>query len=77
MNVPNTLRDIANIYERIQEPTEKGAYWYNVRCELRKCKVELKNCLTEIGFKYEQSVFFDGYYNGATATTMLNQSPQK
>ena len=77
MNIPNTLRDIARELEKINLPITHGSYAYPTRQELTRLKKQLRNALTELETEYETAVFLDGYYNGATVTTMLNQAPQK
>lgn len=77
MNIANTLRDIAREIEKINFPVSHVSYAYPTRLELTRLKKQLRDALTELESECETAVFLDGYYNGATATTMLNQAPQK
>lgn len=77
MNIPNTLRDIARELEKINLPVSRGSYAYPTRLDLIKLKKRLRDALTALEEEYETAVFLDGYYNGATATIILNQAPQK
>ena len=77
MNIPNTLRDIAREIEKINLPISRGSYAYPTRLELSRLKKQLRDALTALDEEYETAVFLDGFYNGAAATTMLNQTPRK
>lgn len=77
MNIPNTLRDIAREIEKLNLQITHGSYAYPTRQELTRLKKQLRDALTALETEYETAVFLDGYYNGATATTMLNKALQK
>ena len=77
MNIPNTLRDIAREIEKLNLPITHGSYAYPTRQDLTRLKKQLRDALTALETEYETAVFIDGYYNGATVTTMLNRTPQK
>ncbi len=76
MNIPNTLRDIARELEKINLPVSHDSYAYPTRHELTRLKKQLRAALSAFEEECETAVFLDGYYNGATATIMLNRTPQ-